>query len=368
MTDNQKKRVLIIGTNMMAIYNHRLELIKALLKHYIVTVAAPTGGEEQELIKLGCHFIDNPVDNRGTNLKTDLQLMKKLADIYKETKADIILTFYTKTNIYGGLVARFLNKPYIENICGLGSSLGKDNLLSKIMGQLYKGALKKADLVFFQNESNRKFFVNKKLYNGKYEMLPGSGVSLERYQLLPYPPAEKTEFLFASRLLKEKGFEDYVDAAYEIKKKYPETVFHVVGPCDPECEEKLDKAIEDGIVVNHGKLFHLHDILKKIHCTVHPSYYPEGMSNILLESAASGRPIITTPLPGCIETVNDNITGFIVKEKDAHALARMLEKFILLDYDQKKKMGEAGREKMEREFDRNIVTDKYLLAIEEIIN
>lgn len=353
----------------MVIYHHRLELIKALLsQQYNVTVAAPKGGEEKELIKLGCQFINIPVDTRGKSLINDLRLIKNLIHIYKEVNPDIILTFYTKTNIYGGIVARYLNKSYIENICGLGSSLGSGSRIAKIMSRLYKEAIKRADLVFFQNEANRQFFLNKKLYSGKYKMLPGSGVSLERYKLLPYPESNNTEFLFVSRILKEKGFEEYVKAAYSIKKKYPETVFHVVGPCDAECKEMLDKAIEDGIVINHGKLFDIHGILKQIHCTVHPSYYPEGMANILLESAASGRPVITTALPGCGETVDNNFSGFIVKEKDTAALIDTMEKFILLDNATKKKMGEEGRKKMEREFDRNIVIDNYLRAIEEVIN
>lgn len=362
-------KVLIVGTNMMNIYHHRLELIKALIKAgYVVVVAAPRGGEVQELKKTGCVFRHLDVENRGTNIVKDLILFKNLRKICKEERPDVILTFYTKTNIYGGLVARSLKIPYIENITGLGSALWKGKgMLYRIMAFLYKHALRDASIVYFQNKANYKFFKERKLYNGEYKMLPGSGVSFERYSELPYPESTNTEFLFVSRILKEKGIEEYIYAATEIGKTRPDVKFHVVGPCDHDYQEMIETAHNSGIIHYHGKVYDLHDILSHTHCTVLPSYYPEGMANVLLESAASGRPVITTTLPGCGETVDDNVTGFTVKEKDPVDLMKKMEKFLDLSQEEKEKMGIEGRKKMEREFNRDIVTREYLKEIREIL-
>ncbi|MCH5224638.1 MAG: glycosyltransferase family 4 protein [Muribaculaceae bacterium] len=369
MTKQPESKILIIGTNMMNLYHHRLELIKALLERdYKVAVAAPRSGEEKKLEKLGCRFINMPVDNRGTNIGKDLGLLRHLRKIYRNERPDVILTYYTKTNIYGGMVAGWEGIPYIENICGLGTTLVGDGAFSKVMGYLYRQALKKASFVFFQNKSNIKFIGERNIYRGPHTLLPGSGVSLERYQPLPYPETENIEFLFCSRVLKEKGIDEYLKAAKEIKKKYPKTQFHVAGPCEPSYIGEIEKHFKEGLIHYHGKVMELQPLLERIHCTVLPSYYPEGMANILLESAASARPIITTGLPGCGETVEEGVTGFVVKEKDARSLAAAMEKFILLPHEEKEKMGIAGRKKMEREFDRQIVTDKYLEKIGELIS
>lgn len=367
MSQNKKKTILIVGTNMMNIYHHRLELIKALLPFYNVVVAAPRGGEEKKLEDIGCRFVHIAVDNRGTNIIRDLRLMKNLRTLYQRENPDVILTFYTKTNIYGGLVARSLNIPYISTICGLGTSLASDGLLSKIMIMLYREAVKRAHVLFFQNTSNREFFLGRGIYAGRHDLLPGSGVSLERHSLYPYPEPKGLKFLFASRILKEKGIDEYIGAAKRIRKEYPDSKFYVVGPAEEYYENILNKAHEEGDIVYLGKLPEVGNILEEVHCNILPSYYPEGMANILLESAASGRPVITTSLPGCRETVDHEVTGFIVNPGDVDHLTDTVRKFIKMDHSHKKEMGLAGRRKMEKEFDRKIVTARYLEEIKNLI-
>ena len=359
--------ILIVGTDMMNIYNHRLELIRKLLSlDYKVIVAAPRGGEEQALIKMGVKFIDTHVDNRGTNIKNDLKLLKDFVTIIKKEKPDVVLTFYTKTNIYGGLACRLTNTPYIENITGLGSAVAKGGTMQKLMIMLYGMAVKKAETVFFQNNFNEHFFKDHHIRVRRSIMLPGSGVSLKRFEPLVYPDDQTIEFLFVSRVIKEKGIEEYVEAAKKIKVKYPATLFHVVGPAHKDYEEYLRQAQDAGIIKYHGKTFDVMPYLRRSHCTVFPSYYAEGMANVLLESASSGRPIITTSCPGCGETVDDKVSGFLVKEKDVDDLIEKLESFITLPYQSKKKMGLAGRKKMEKEFDRNIVIDAYVSEIKRV--
>lgn len=361
--------IMIVGTNMMSIYNHRLELIKQLLhlKHKVVVVT-PFSGEEEKLIQLGVECIDIKLETRGKNPVHDLVLLRDLVNVMRKKKPDVVLTFYTKTNIYGGLAARISGIPYIENITGVGSAVSNGGIMAKVMMTLYSQAVKASNIVFFQNTQNQELFHNKKIRMRKEKLLPGSGVSLERYPLKPYPESKDLQFLFISRVLKEKGIEEFVEAARIIKKDYPNYTFHVIGPFDKEYEEYLLNAEKEGVVVVHGKVFNVGDLIKNSHCTVFPSYYAEGMANVLLESAASGRPIITTNLPGCGETVDDGITGYIVRPKDTNDVVEKIRKFIALTPEQKKAMGEAGRRKMESQFDRRIVVDAYVEEINEILS
>lgn len=362
-------RILIVGTNMMNIYNHRLELINAILRlDHEVIVAAPASGEEKSLTKLGVKFIHTPVDNRGKNPLNDLKLLSNLIKLFKRENPDIVLTFYTKTNIYGGLAARFLGLPYIENITGLGSAVANGGLLGKIMLKFYGAAVRNSHTVFFQNTSNQKFFHDHKIRIRGEKLLPGSGVSLNRFKPLSYPSGEKTRFLFVSRVLREKGIYEFVEAARIIKSDFPETEFHVVGPYDEEYGDYLKANQENGNIVVHGKVFDIVPILSASHCTVFPSFYAEGMANVLLESAASARPIITTNMPGCGETVEDGKTGYIVKPHDTLDLVDKLKRFLSLTREGQRQMGMAGRDKMEREFNREIVVSAYITEINKILN
>lgn len=361
--------ILIIGTDMMALYNHRLELIQRLISiGFGVTVVAPRGGEEKGLEKIGVKFIDTKMDTRGTNPKRDLKLLRALVAIINKENPGVVLTFYTKTNIYGGIACRLTNTPYIENITGLGSAVSKKGPLHKLMKALYKCAIAKASIVFFQNKSNEAFFKSGSMPVKRSRLLPGSGVCLTRFVPLEYPADGNFEFVFISRVLKEKGIEEYIEAAKLIQKKYPGTVFHVVGPADKELTSYLREAEKEGVIKYHGKTFDTTQYIKRTHCTVFPSYYAEGMANVLLESASSARPIITTNRPGCGETVEDGVTGFIVKEKDYLDLANKIERFILMPYDKKKEMGLNGRSKMEKEFNRDIVIDAYEEEIKKILS
>ena len=160
--------------------------------------------------------------------------------------------------------------------------------------------------------------------------------------------------------MKEKGFELYANAAKVIRAKHPETRFHVCGPDEDGYLEKVKELEERGIVKYYGLVENMVDIYRKIDCTVHPSYYAEGLSNILLESCASGRPIITTDKPGCADVVEDRYNGFIIKQNDLDDLIEKMEKFINLDYETRKQMGINARHFVEEKFDRKIIINKYL--------
>lgn len=348
----------------VVIYNFRLELVERLVADgHSVVISSPYGERIEDLKALGCQYREIAISRHGMNPVQELKLLKDYIALMKEVKPDIVLTYTIKPNIYGGMAAALLGIPYVANITGLGTAVEKGGLVQRITVLLYKIAFAKVRRVFFQNEENRQFFTDRKIAVKKHGMLPGSGVNLQRFVPLEYPAGEKTEFVFLSRIMKEKGADQYLGAAEAIRQKYPNTVFHVCGFCEEDYEETLSDLQDRGIIVYHGMVRDVKQVLSSTHCTVHPTFYPEGISNVLLESCACGRPIITTDRSGCREVIDDGINGFVVKQRSTEDLIEKIEKFLTLTQEQRRAMGLAGREKVEREFDRQIVVEAYLKEI-----
>ncbi|NMA64613.1 MAG: glycosyltransferase family 4 protein [Clostridiaceae bacterium] len=354
------KKILILANNDVGLYKFRKELIEELVNNNEVFISLPNGEFIPQLIDLGCKFIETNISRRGTNPLTDLRLMIDYITMLKEVKPDVVLTYTIKPNVYGGIACRLTGTPYITNITGLGTAVENGGVLQNFTLFLYKIALKKASCVFFQNRENADFLTGHSVVKGKHRIIPGSGVNLQHYNLLDYPQNSTVKFLFISRVMKEKGIDQYLDAAKYIKFKYPKTEFHILGFCEEEYEDKLKEMHEEGIIKYHGMQTDVREFHKIAHCTVHPTYYPEGMSNVLLESAASGRPIITTNRSGCKEIIDDEVNGLVVEQQNSQDLILKIEQFLSLGYEEKKKMGLAGRKKVEKEFDRQLVVDAYM--------
>ena len=348
----------------VVIYNFRLELVERLLADgHQVVISSPYGERIEDLKALGCEYRPIDISRHGMNPLQELKLLGEYVRLMGEVRPDIVLTYTIKPNIYGGMAAALRGIPYVANITGLGTAVERGGLVQKITVALYKIAFARVRRVFFQNEENRQFFADRRIAVKKHGMLPGSGVNLQRFVPLEYPAGEKTEFVFISRIMKEKGADQYLGAAEAIRKKYPDTVFHVCGFCEDDYEEKLKDLQERDVIVYHGMVRDVKAVLARTHCTIHPTFYPEGISNVLLESCACGRPIITTDRSGCREVIDDGINGFVVKQRDTRDLIEKIEKFLELSREQRKAMGLAGREKVEREFDRQIVVEAYLKEI-----
>lgn len=363
------KRILIIANNDVGLYKFRKELNTELTKENEVYLLLPYGKNVDKLTALGAKFIDCPyLDRRGTNPIKDIRLMLYFRKNIKKLDPDAILTYTIKPNIYGGYVACLCKVPYIVNITGLGTALENEGILQKITSLMYKVALKDAKKIFFQNQANQDFMLDKGIItkSSNYEIIPGSGVNLQEYQKKPYPKHEVVKFAFVSRIMRQKGIDQYLAAAKYIKKKYPETEFHIYGFCEEEYQNVLDKLQAEKIINYHGMVQDMQSVYKEINCLIHPTYYPEGMSNVLLEACASGRPIITTDRPGCREIVDDGVNGFVVVEQNSKDLTDKIEQFLHLDLEQREKMGIAARKKVEQEFDRQIIVSKYLAEIQNI--
>ncbi len=355
------KRVLFLVNHDIVIYNFRLELVERLLKDgHEVWISSPYGERIDDLKALGCHYVEADISRHGMNPVAELKLLNYYKKIIKDINPDMVFSYTIKPNIYGSMACKSLKVPCVANITGLGTAVENGGVSQKLSVLLYKMAFPKIQKVFFQNEENRQFFVDKKLAMGKHGMLPGSGVNLTRYAPIEYPAEETIEFAFIARIMKEKGIDNYLEAARYIRKKYPNTVFHVCGFCEAEYDGKLQEFVDDGSVIYHGLVRDVREIHKVVHCVIHPTYYPEGLSNVLLEASASARPIITTDRSGCREVIDDGVNGFIVKQKDSADLIEKIEKFIALPYEKKRAMGLAGRSKVEKEFDRQIVVEAYV--------
>lgn len=357
------KKVLVINNGTAGLFGFRREVLEELCKNYAVTVLAKDTGNKNDLEKMGCTVILAELEYHGTNPFKELSLIRFYKRAIKEMRPDIVLTYTIKPNIYAGISCASLNVPYVANITGLGTAVEKNSLIQKITIPLYRYGLRKAKKVFFQNNENLTFMRKHNIVSDNYELLPGSGVNLERYKLMDYPIGEKVEFTFISRVMKEKGIDQYLEAAEAIRSRYPNTIFHVYGKCDSQYEPILKQMTENGTIIYHGYTTDVIGVHANSSCTVHPSYYPEGMSNVLLESAACGRPVITTDRAGCREIVDDGVNGYMVKQRDSRDLIEKIEKFLSLSWEERRQMGLRGRAKVEKEFSRQIVVRKYLEEI-----
>lgn len=366
-----KLKVMILANDTTYTYNLRNEIIERLAAdgHEVVVASQPLLLQE-ELKALGCRLVDIETNRHGTNPLSDFGLLMKYRQVLLDEKPDVVLTYNIKPNAYGGLACRMTKTHYLPNVTGLGTAVENPGIMQKITTKLYKLGVADADCVFFQNEENEEFFVehNMLAQGTRTRLLPGSGVSLKIHKAMEYPADGMTiNFLFIARVMKEKGIDLYLEAAKRINETHKNVMFHICGKCDDEKYlEILDEAENSGYITYHGEQKDMIPFFEMAHCIVHPSYYPEGMSNVLLEAAAHCRPIIATDRAGCRETVDDGKSGFVVPIKDEDALVGALEKFLSMSWEQRRDMGLAGRDKIEREFDRQFVVKAYIEEIERV--
>lgn len=361
------KRILILTNSSTGFYHFRKELIVSLINQkYEVFLSVPFGIFIDELKEMGCTVINTPVDRRGTDPLTDLKLIIRYNNLLKTLKPDLVLTYTVKPHIYGGLFCRLRNIPYIVNITGMGSTINNKGIIKSIVLSWLKISLRRASCVFFQNEMNLHYFLNNRIVATKHQLIPGSGVNLSEYCLEEYPTGEIVRFLFVGRVMREKGIELYLQTARTLKSRYSNIEFHVVGSCEEGYEEELSWLEDQGIIVFHGYRKNVYDFYKDCHALILPSYH-EGMSNVLLEAASCGRPVIASNIAGCRECFDDGVSGYSIEVGNTTDLIDKVEIFLRLSQEQRKQMGLAGRAKVEREFDRRYVLDKYLDEIRTVL-
>lgn len=366
------KTILILTNNIGGLHSFRKEVMKAFVDaDYKVVISSPINkGDESKAAyfdEIGCEVVNTEFNRKGTNPIKDLQLLRTYVAFIKKYKPKAVLTYTIKPNVYGGIAAARCNVPLLANVTGLGDTLENPGLMQKLNVFLYRFGLRKAHLVFFQNQENRQFFIDRNMVKSPTVLLPGSGVNLNHHTPQPYPEDTGiTKFIFISRILKDKGVEELFASIENIKARHQDKVeLHILGNCEDNYSQQLNNLHERGIVIYHGAKPDVRPYVASSHCLILPSYH-EGMSNVLQEASAAARPVITCNVSGCKEIVEDGKSGFLCKVKDATDLEAKMEAFISLPYQEKIAMGLAARQKVERDFDRTIVINKYLEEVQKL--
>lgn len=366
--------IAIIENNIIATNTIREKLARALVdKGYRVTILT-TGSEAgmEQARKKGFGVID--VKGSTQNPFDIFIYMRNLSKALKATGASVCLTFTIRPAIWGNIVTRRLHIPTITNITGIGPLFERNNLAYRAARTLYKFVLKGTARIFFQNNDDMDIFVQKGFVSAeRAQRIPGSGIDYRYYSPLPARnPDGRFVFLFISRLVKDKGIMEYVQAARMLKKELPNAVFRVLGPVwrqnlkdNTVSEEELRRWINEKIVDYSGETDDVRPHIAAADCIVLPSYR-EGTSNVLLEASSMERPCITCDTTGCREIVEDGVTGYLCKVQDAGSLAAAMKRMAGLPPETRQVMGETGRQKVIREFNKQLVIDAYLDAIEKI--
>jgi galacturonosyltransferase len=362
--------ILILANDHGTLYNFRRELLARLIvEGHQVTISVPRNPGNHYFVTMGCKLDESPLSRSGLNPIKELQLWIHYVRLIKKLKPQVVLTFTAKPNVFGSLACQFCNVPYINNVTGLGSMLQEETLVKRVIEWLQKLAYRKSSHVFFQNLANRQYFLEKKIVGENSSVLPGSGVNLTKHSLEPYTPDGTIRFIVVSRLRQDKGYDELFEAIKEISGKGYPAEFHIVGGVE---EKKylpmIEEMLENFPVIYHGSKTQeeVQKLIADSHCLIHPSWH-EGMANVILEAAATGRPCLASNIPGCSEAIENGKTGFLFEVKNQLNLANTIIRFIDLSLDQKVKMGESGRTKIEKSFDRKIVVNKYINKINKVL-
>lgn len=373
VTSNRKK-IVVIENGLLSTYTMRDALMRRLLKEgHDVTILTHTNSSVSQVEKTGLKVI-----NIGSGNLNPVKVSKYIYNLYtalRKINPDVCLTFSIRPAIWGNFITRILKVPTVTNITGVGPLFTSKNLAYRGARSIYRYALKKTKKVFFQNFDDMDLFIENKFVKPEIaERIPGSGVDYEKFS--PQPMKERDEetfiFLFIGRLIKDKGIFEFVEAARLIHEKYPDVVFNVIGPfwhqnlkSNTITKSQLQNWIVEGIIDYEGEKKDVRKYIANADCIVLPSYR-EGTSNILLEAASMEKPAITSDTTGCREVVEDNITGLLCEVKNGKDLAKKMEKMLLLTPEQRIEMGRKARQKIIKEYDKNIVINAYLKAIEEV--
>lgn len=365
--------ICIVANTTWYTFNFRRRLIAELLaRGYQVTVLAPMDAYAERITALGAQYVPLPLNNTGTNPFLELMTVVRIGDLLRRITPSVMLTYTPKVNIYASLAARLLGIPVIANVSGLGRAFIAGGWLEGVVRRLYWFALRTPRIVFFQNQDDLEEFVRSGLVKReKAVRIPGSGVDLERFAAATKVRHDnECRFLLTSRLLWDKGVAEYVEAAKLLKAAAPHTRFRLLGFLDvanPSAvpRDQVERWHRDGIVDYLGSTDDVVPQLAAVDCVVLPSYR-EGAPRSLLEAASMGLPVITTDTPGCRDVVEDGVSGYLCRPRDAADLAEKMMRIAALSAKERTAMGAAGREKMVREFDERIVIARYLEVIEGI--
>lgn len=369
-------RIAVIANTTWYLFNFRVPLIKALanLGHQVIAIG-PDDGYVNKFDGLPVRHRVFPVVGASINPLRELKTMIALRRVLYDEHVDVVFSFTPKANIYS-LVISPRGVAAFPNVSGLGRVFIKKSLLTGIVKFLYRLSFRRARKIFFQNKDDLSLFVDLGIASmAQVERIPGSGVETARFVEGASSYVETSArggfvFLLVARLLWDKGVGEYVEAARKVKIKFPDVQFHLLGFLDvqnPSAVSRNDvtKWEKEGLIRYLGSTDDVLPYLQSAQCVVLPSYR-EGCPRVLLEAAACAQPVITTDVPGCRDVVEDGVTGYLCKVKDADDLSEKMLDMLSLDQSVRKIMGRKGREKMLREFDESVVIHRYLDVLKEL--
>lgn len=359
------KRVVVSSNTSWSIINFRKELIDFLISNKCEVFVISPFDKYTERIKENYNFRQISIDRKGQNIFKDIRTLIQYFKIYRSLKPDIALHFTIKPNIYGTIASYLLGIKSINNITGLGTIFTHKSLKFNLIGFLYKISLKLSSVVYVQNYYDFKIIRKSKILSDHpLRKLPGSGVNLDRFKpSLDNNETQELNFLCISRLIKEKGIIDYINACKELMP-YDNIKCYLAGFIDEEDPThipylQIKKWEEEKIIHFLGEFDDVREIIRKMDCIVLPSYYKEGTPKILIESASMGKPIITTREPGCKDVVDDHLTGYLIEKKDSLDLKSKMLKIYSDGKLKNRKMGMEGRKKMVTEYNQDIIFETY---------
>lgn len=370
------KRVVITSNTAWTIFNHRAGLIKRLREsgYEVHTVAPESNFTDIKNPGTVFHPVKN-LERKGKNPFADLFLIREYYKIYKEIQPEAVLGYTIKANIYSAIACRLARIPIVCTVNGLGTAFDNPaGFTYKVAKQLYKFAFKKAKAVVFQNKDDRAFFESQRIIGSNLKgqivaSVNGSGVDLLNFTSTPLPA--QPAFMLISRMLKNKGVPEFIEASRRIKAVHPKAQFVLLGPADSDNPMGVAPAELEALESAAGAYYagaakDVRPWLEKCSCMVLPSYYREGVPKILIEALAMGRPVITTDTPGCRETVIPGANGFFVEPRSAGSLQAAMEQFLAMSRDEQGGMGVKSRRLAEEKFDENKVIDTYMEILKHV--
>lgn len=360
-------KILILANHYNTLRIFRRELLQKLSSqgHELVVSLPETDEENRKLIEsYGCRIVIEPeMERRGNNPIKDLALLKNYIKLIKAEKPDKVITYTIKCNIYGAEAAKICKVPCYCNVTGLGSTFQVENFTKKMVSAMYKFSMNKAKKIFFENVGNRDTLVDAGIVKKEQTVvMAGAGVNIDEFSPVEYPNEDEIRFIFVGRIMAEKGVNELFYAIKKLKSEYDNLQFDFIGWYEDDYEDTVNELQEKGLINFYGFQPNVKPFVEKSHCVILPSWH-EGMSNTLLEGAAMAKPLITSNIHGCLEAVEENVTGYLSNVKAEDSLYEVMKKFIELPYEQKKQMGLDGRKRMETIYDKNIVVDKTITEI-----
>jgi glycosyltransferase involved in cell wall biosynthesis len=362
--------IVLFANTCWSIFNFRLNLIRLLTqKGFRVVVIAPEDEYVSRVEEAGARFQPIAIQPYGTNPVRDLLMTFRLVRLLRKHEADLLITYTIKPNIYGSIAARLIRIPSLAVITGMGYLFTQRSWKTAVAKNLYRLSLRFCKAIWFLNEDDRRTFILEKLIRSdRAAYLPSEGVDTQHFAPSPNRKSSAFRFLFAGRLILEKGILDFIEVARILKKRYPKAQFDILGFLQPDypnaiSEQDIRAWEAEGIIRYLGSTDQIKNDLAKTDCVVLPTYYREGIPRILLEAGSMHIPVITTDNAGCRDVVDHTNNGYVCLPKNVESLTYWMDKMINLPEAERARMGVRSRKIIERLFDDELVNDQYLSFI-----